>query len=86
MLDSKSRTDTIPVFDIRRADADIAHEASVGKISDEAVSYLQARGLSETEARALIVRGFTKDISKELPLEYALEMNNLIKLEMSENL
>ena len=86
MLDSKSRTDTIPVFDIRRADADIAHEASVGKINDEAVSYLQTRGLSETEARALIVRGFTKDISKELPLEYALEMNNLIKLEMSENL
>jgi Fe-S cluster assembly protein SufB len=86
MLDSVSMSDTIPYFDVRNASADIAHEANVGKISTAAISYLQTRGLSEDDARALIVRGFANDISKELPLEYAMEMNNYIKLEMSENM
>lgn len=86
MLDSVSMSDTIPYFDVRNASADIAHEANVGKISAAAISYLQTRGLSEDDARALIVRGFANDISKELPLEYAMEMNNYIKLEMSENM
>ena len=63
-------------------EAEVSHEASVGKISDEAVYYLQTRGVSEDESRALIVRGFTGDVSKELPIEYAMEMNNLIRMEM----
>ena len=63
-------------------EAEVSHEASVGKISDEAIYYLQTRGISEGEARAMIVRGFTGDVSKELPIEYAMEMNNLIRMEM----
>ncbi|WP_026658140.1 Fe-S cluster assembly protein SufB [Butyrivibrio sp. AC2005] len=83
MLDSISRADTIPGMDIRTDDADVGHEAKIGRISDEAVFYLMSRGLSETDARAMIVSGFANPVSKELPLEYAVEMNNLIKLEMS---
>lgn len=82
MLDSKSRSDTIPVMDIRTPHADIGHEAKIGIISDEAVFYLMSRGLSEEDARAMIVSGFADNVSKELPLEYAVEMNNLIQLEM----
>ena len=82
MLDDKSRSDTIPAMDIRTADADIGHEAKIGRISDEAVFYLMSRGLSEEDARAMIVSGFADNVSKELPLEYAVEMNNLIQLEM----
>lgn len=82
MLDSKSRSDTIPVMDIRTPHADIGHEAKIGRISDEAVFYLMSRGLSEEDARAMIVSGFADNVSKELPLEYAVEMNNLIQLEM----
>ena len=82
MLDDISRSDTIPAMDIRTQDADIGHEARIGRISDEAVFYLMSRGLSEEEARALIVSGFADNVSKELPLEYAVEMNNLIRLEM----
>lgn len=82
MLDSKSRSDTIPGMDIRCADADVGHEAQIGKISDDAVFYLMSRGMSEDDARALIVSGFADNVSKELPLEYAIEMNNLIRLEM----
>ncbi|WP_026524541.1 Fe-S cluster assembly protein SufB [Butyrivibrio sp. MB2005] len=83
MLDSISRADTIPGMDIRTDDADVGHEAKIGRISDEAVFYLMSRGLSEEDARAMIVSGFANPVSKELPLEYAVEMNNLIKLEMS---
>ncbi len=82
MLDSDSRSDTIPAMDIRTQKADIGHEAKIGRISDEAVFYLMSRGISEDEARALIVSGFADNVSKELPLEYAVEMNNLIRLEM----
>lgn len=82
MLDDVSRSDTIPAMDIRTNDADIGHEAKIGRISDEAVFYLMSRGFSEEEARALIVSGFADNVSKELPLEYAVEMNNLIQLEM----
>ena len=82
MLDDKSRSDTIPAMDIRTQDADIGHEAKIGRISDEAVFYLMSRGISEEDARALIVSGFADNVSKELPLEYAVEMNNLIHLEM----
>lgn len=82
MLDSDSRSDTIPAMDIRTKHADVGHEAKIGRISDEAVFYLMSRGISEEEARAMIVSGFADNVSKELPLEYAVEMNNLIRLEM----
>ena len=82
MLDSISRSDTVPAMDIRTKDADIGHEAKIGRISDEAVFYLMSRGIPEDDARAMIVSGFADNVSKELPLEYAMEMNNLIKLEM----
>lgn len=82
MLDDISRSDTIPAMDIRTKNADIGHEAKIGRISDEAVFYLMSRGISEEDARAMIVSGFADDVSKELPLEYAVEMNNLIRLEM----
>ena len=82
MLDSESRSDTIPAMDIRNKSADVGHEAQIGKISDEAVFYLMSRGMSEEDAKALIVSGFADNVSKELPLEYAIEMNNLIRLEM----
>ena len=82
MLDNISRSDTIPAIDVRTAYADIGHEAKIGRISDDAVFYLMSRGISEEEARAMIVSGFADNVSKELPLEYAVEMNNLIRLEM----
>ena len=82
MLDDISRSDTVPAMDIRTRDANVGHEAKIGRISDEAVFYLLSRGISEEDARAMIVSGFADDVSKELPLEYAVEMNNLIQLEM----
>ena len=82
MLDDISRSDTVPARDIRTRDANVGHEAKIGRISDEAVFYLMSRGISEEDARAMIVSGFADDVSKELPLEYAVEMNNLIQLEM----
>ena len=82
MLDDRSRSDTIPAMDIRTKDADVGHEAKIGKISDDAVFYLMSRGIPEEDARAMIVSGFADNVSKELPLEYAVEMNNLIQLEM----
>ena len=82
MLDSDSRSDTLPVMDIEGDEADIGHEAKIGRISDEAIFYLTSRGIEEEEARAMIVRGFVEPIAKELPLEYAVEMNNLVNLEL----
>ena len=82
MLDDRSRSDTIPSMDIRCDAVDVGHEAKIGRISEEAVFYLMSRGLSEEDARALIVGGFAEPIAKELPVEYAVEMNNLIHLEM----
>ena len=82
MLDSISHSDTVPTMDIRTRDAAVGHEARIGSISNDAVFYLMSRGMSEEDARALIVSGFADNVSKELPLEYAVEMNNLIRLEM----
>ncbi len=82
MLDRISRSDTIPVIDVKTDKCDVGHEAKIGRISDEAVFYLMSRGLDEENAKAMIVRGFADNVSKELPLEYAVEMNNLIGLEM----
>ena len=77
-----SVSDTIPAMDVKTQQADVGHEAKIGRISDEAVFYLMSRGLPEDDARALIVSGFADNVGKELPLEYAVEMNNLIRLEM----
>ena len=82
MLDNRSRSDTIPAMDIRCKNVDIGHEATIGRIGDDKVFYLMSRGLTEEDARALIVSGFAENVSKELPLEYAVEMNNLIRIEM----
>ena len=82
MLDSISRSDTIPAMVVKTDKADVGHEARIGRISDEAVFYLMSRGLDENSAKALIVSGFAENVSKELPLEYAAEMNNLINIEM----
>ena len=82
MMDSISRSDTIPVDNIETDKIEYSHEAKIGKISDEAIFYLMTRGISEQEAKAMIVRGFADPISKALPLEYAVEMNNLINLEL----
>jgi Fe-S cluster assembly protein SufB len=85
MLDSRSRSDTVPVMDVRCDDVDIGYEAKIGRISEQAIYYLMSRGISEDDAKAMIVNGFAEPISKELPLEYAVEMNNLISLEMKGN-
>ena len=82
MLDDESRSDTIPSMDIRAKNVDVGHEATIGRIGDDKVFYLMSRGVPEEEARAMIVNGFANPVAKELPLEYAVEMNNLIKLEM----
>ncbi len=82
MLDGESRSDTVPAMNIMTDDCDIGHEAKIGRISNKAIFYLMSRGISEEEARAMIVSGFANPVSKELPLEYAVEMNNLIRLEM----
>ena len=82
MLDNISSSDTVPVIDLMNDNVEIGHEAKIGKISDDAIFYLMSRGITEEEANSMIVRGFVEPISKELPLEYAVEMNNLIKLEL----
>jgi Fe-S cluster assembly protein SufB len=82
LLDEKSRTDTYPYNEIEEQSANTTHEATVGKISEEAMFYLMSRGLSESDALNMIVMGFLEPFTKELPLEYAVELNKLIQLEM----
>jgi Fe-S cluster assembly protein SufB len=82
LLDEESRSDTYPYNDVKEEDVTLGHEATVSKIGDDQLFYLQSRGLSEAEATAMIVRGFIEPISKELPMEYALELNRLIALQM----
>jgi Fe-S cluster assembly protein SufB len=82
ILDPESRSDTYPVMEVDEADVSIAHEASVSRIQDEQLFYLMSRGLSETEASTMIVNGFIEPLVKELPMEYAVEMNRLIELQM----
>ena len=82
MLDSESRSDTIPVNSVETDEVEFSHEAKIGKISEKAIFYLMTRGLSEEDAKAMIVRGFASPVSKELPMEYAVEMNRLINLEL----
>jgi Fe-S cluster assembly protein SufB len=82
ILDEESRTDTYPYIRIDENDVDVGHEATVSKIGEEQLFYLMSRGLTEPEAAAMIVSGFVEPITKELPLEYAVEMNRLIQLQM----
>ncbi|MEV4137692.1 Fe-S cluster assembly protein SufB [Dactylosporangium sp. NPDC049742] len=82
LVDTISRSDTYPYVDIREDDVSMGHEATVSKISDDQLFYLMSRGLTEDEAMAMIVRGFIEPIAKELPMEYALELNRLIELQM----
>ena len=82
LLDEESRTDTYPTMDIRNDNVRVEHEASVSKIGEDQLFYLQQRGLSPAEARGLIVNGFIEPIVKKIPLEYAVELNRLIELEM----
>jgi Fe-S cluster assembly protein SufB len=82
ILDSKSRSDTYPYIEVENQDVSIGHEASVSRIGEEQLFYLQSRGLSEAEASTMIVSGFIEPLVKELPMEYAVEMNRLIELQM----
>ena len=82
LIDETSRSDTYPTMDIRLSDVQVEHEATVSKIGDEQLFYLMSRGLKKADSEALIVNGFIEPIVKELPLEYAVELNRLIQLEM----
>src|SRR5689334_21258082 len=82
LVDTVSRSDTYPYVDVREDDVAMGHEATVSKISDDQLFYLMSRGMTEDEAMAMIVRGFIEPIAKELPMEYALELNRLIELQM----
>jgi Fe-S cluster assembly protein SufB len=82
LVDQISRSDTYPYIDVREDDVTMGHEATVSKVSEDQLFYLMARGLEEQEAMALIVRGFVEPIARELPMEYALELNRLIELQM----
>ena len=83
ILDEASRSDTIPTNEIRNSTSFIEHEATVSKINEDQLFYLMSRGLSEKDATQMIVMGFIEPFSKELPMEYAVELNQLIKMDMS---
>ena len=82
ILDPESRSDTYPYIEVEERDVSIGHEASVSRIGEEQLFYLMSRGLSEPEASTMIVNGFIEPLVKELPMEYAIEMNRLIELQM----
>ena len=86
MFDNGSTSDTMPHVEIHENNVDVAHEATVGKIGDEDIFYLQSRGLSETDAKKMIVAGFIEPITESLPIEYAVELNRLVELEMEGSL
>jgi len=85
LLDETSRTDTYPYVEVNEEDATISHEPSVGKIGEDQIFYLMSRGFSESDALSLIVGGFIEPFTKELPMEYAVELNRLVKLEMEDS-
>ena len=82
LLDDASRSDTYPYIEIDEDDVSVGHEASVSKVGEDQLFYLQSRGLSEEQAIGLVVSGFIEPLVKELPMEYAVEMNRLIQLQM----
>lgn len=86
MLDNESKSDTVPLIEVYNQDSDVGHEAKIGRIKQEQIYYLMTRGLSEAEAKAMVVRGFVEPFAKELPIEYALELNRLINLEVESSI
>jgi Fe-S cluster assembly protein SufB len=82
LIDEESRSDTYPYMDVNEDDVEMGHEATVSRIGDEQLFYLQSRGIPQAEAASMIVRGFIEPITKQLPMEYAVELNRLIELEM----
>ncbi|ERG99282.1 MAG: FeS assembly protein SufB [Haloquadratum sp. J07HQX50] len=86
MFDNESTSDTMPYMEINESSVDVAHEATVGKIGDEDIFYLQSRGLDDDDAKQMIVSGFIEPITEELPIEYAVELNRLVELEMEGSL
>ena len=86
MLDDEARSDTIIVIEVQEPSSDFGHEARVGRISDEEIFYLMSRGFTEFEAKALIIRGIMEPIIEELPLEYTVELNRLISMELESSL
>jgi Fe-S cluster assembly protein SufB len=82
-MDDASRSDTYPFMKIKEDDVEIQHEATVEKLGDEKLFYLMSRGLSKADAESLLVLGFMEPVTKEIPLEYSIELNRLIRLEMA---
>jgi Fe-S cluster assembly protein SufB len=82
LVDQISRSDTYPYIDVREDDVTMGHEATVSRVSEEQLFYLMSRGMTEEEAMGMIVRGFVEPIARELPMEYAMELNRLIELQM----
>jgi Fe-S cluster assembly protein SufB len=82
LVDTISRSDTYPYVDVREDDVSLGHEATVSKVGEDQIFYLMSRGMAEDEAMAMVVRGFVEPIARELPMEYALELNRLIELQM----
>jgi len=82
LLDERSVSNTIPTMEVKESDVEVAHEATVGRIGEDQLFYLQSRGLSAAQATQMIVAGFIEPITKQLPLEYAVELNRLIEMEM----
>ena len=82
LLDEDSRSDTYPYMEVEESNIDIGHEATVSKVGEDQLFYLMSRGLTEEQATAMVVAGFIEPIVKELPMEYAVEMNRLIELQM----
>jgi Fe-S cluster assembly protein SufB len=82
-MDDRSQSDTYPYMDVEEEHVDVGHEATVSKVGEDQLFYLMSRGLTEAEATNMIVNGFIEPIAKELPMEYAVELNRLVQLEMS---
>ncbi|HUM76590.1 MAG TPA: Fe-S cluster assembly protein SufB, partial [Fervidobacterium sp.] len=86
MIDNKSKSDTVPIIEVLNANSDVGHEAKIGRIKDEQIFYLMSRGLSELEAKGLIVKGFIQPVVQELPFEYAIELNRLVDMEIESSI
>ena len=86
MLDNRSKSDTVPIIEVETDKADVGHEARIGRIGEDQIFYLMNRGLSEQEAKSMIVKGFVEPVVKELPFEYAVELNKLLELEIEKSI
>ncbi|PNQ06211.1 Fe-S cluster assembly protein SufB [Mesotoga sp. SC_NapDC2] len=86
MIDNDSRSDTVPIIEVMNDSAEIGHEARIGRLGEDEIYYLMSRGLSESEAKAMIVRGFMEPVSRQFPVEYAVELNRLIDMEIESNI